>query len=121
MIVYLAGLQSIPRDLYEAAAIDGASGRVRLFRITLPLLSPTTFFLLVTGIIYTFKVFDLIAVLTQGGPAGSTNVIVYYMYETAFQNLKVRYASSQAIVLFLCVLAITFVQWIGQRKWVNYG
>ncbi|TLS51847.1 sugar ABC transporter permease [Paenibacillus antri] len=120
MIVYMAGLQSIPRDLYEAADIDGANGFVRFFRITLPMLSPTTFFLLITGIIYTFKVFDIIAVLTAGGPAGSTNVIVYYLYETAFINLKIGYASSQAIFLFLCVLVITFVQWVGQKKWVNY-
>lgn len=120
MIVYMAGLQSIPQDLYEAADIDGANGFVRFFRITLPLLSPTTFFLLITGIIYTFKVFDLIQVLTQGGPAGSTNVIVYYLYDTAFINLKMGYASAQAIILFLCVLAITFIQWIGQKKWVNY-
>ncbi|HZG86031.1 sugar ABC transporter permease [Paenibacillus sp.] len=120
MIVYMAGLQSIPRDLYEAAEIDGANGLVRFFRITLPMLSPTTFFLMITGIIYTFKVFDLIAVLTQGGPAGSTNVIVYYMYDTAFLNLKIGYASAQAMILFLCVMAITFLQWIGQRKWVNY-
>lgn len=120
MIVYMAGLQSIPKDLYEAADIDGASAFTRFFRITLPLLSPTTFFLMITGIIYTFKVFDLIAVLTQGGPAGSTNVIVYYMYDTAFVNLKIGYASSQAIILFLCIFAVTIVQWIGQKKWVNY-
>ena len=120
MIVYMAGLQSIPQDLYEAADIDGANGFVRFFRITLPMLSPTTFFLLITGVIYTFKVFDLIAVLTQGGPAGSTNVIVYYLYDTAFVNLKIGYASAQAMFLFACVLAITFLQWIGQKKWVNY-
>ncbi|CAM3534572.1 carbohydrate ABC transporter permease [Marinicrinis lubricantis] len=121
MIVYMAGLQSIPRDLYEAAEMDGAGGWTRFFRITLPLLSPTTFFLLITGIIYTFKVFDIIAVLTQGGPAGSTNVMVYYLYDTAFLNLKIGYASAQAIFLFLCVLVITWIQWIGQKKWVNYG
>jgi len=120
MIVYMAGLQSIPKDLYEAADIDGANGFVRFFRITLPLLSPTTFFLLITGIIYTFKVFDLIAVLTGGGPAGSTNVLVYYMYDTAFVNLKIGYASAQAMVLFVCVLIITLLQWVGQKKWVNY-
>jgi multiple sugar transport system permease protein len=120
MIVYLAGLQAIPKDLYEAADIDGASGWSKFSTITLPLLSPTTFFLMVTGIIYTFKVFDLIAVLTKGGPAQSTSVIVWYLYETAFLNLKVGYASSMAMILFLCVLIITLLQWIGQKKWVNY-
>ncbi|WP_028548410.1 carbohydrate ABC transporter permease [Paenibacillus sp. UNC451MF] len=120
LIVYIAGLQSIPKDLYEAADIDGASGWVKFKSITLPMLSPTTFFLLITGIISTFKVFDLIAVLTQGGPIQSTSMIVWYLYDTAFTNLKIGYASSMATVLFFCVLIITFLQWIGQKKWVNY-
>jgi len=83
-------------------------------------LSPTTFFLLITGIIGTFKVFDLIQVLTKGGPAGSTSVVVYHLYETAFVNLKMSYASTMALFLFLAIFAITLVQWWGQRKWVNY-
>ncbi|GAA4877346.1 sugar ABC transporter permease [Paenibacillus vulneris] len=120
LIVYIAGLQSIPKDLYEAADIDGASGWVKFKSITVPMLSPTTFFLLITGIISTFKVFDLIAVLTQGGPIQSTSMIVWYLYDTAFTNLKIGYASSMATVLFFCVLIITFLQWIGQKKWVNY-
>lgn len=120
MIVYIAGLQSIPKDLYEAAEIDGAGGWTKFRSITLPLLSPTTFFLLITGIISTFKVFDLIAVLTKGGPMNSTSMMVWYLYDTAFTNLKIGYASSMASVLFLCVLAITVLQWIGQKKWVNY-
>lgn len=120
MIVYLAGLQSIPKDLYEAADIDGANRWVQFRSITFPMLSSTSFFLLITGIIASFKVFDLIAVLTQGGPAGSTSMIVWYLYETAFINLKIGYASSMAIVLFLCVFVITILQWIGQKKWVNY-
>jgi multiple sugar transport system permease protein len=120
LIVYIAGLQSIPKDLYEAADIDGASGWVKLSRITLPLLSPTTFFLLITGVISTFKVFDLIAVLTQGGPVQSTSLIVWYLYDTAFTNLKIGYSSSMAAVLFVCVLVITALQWLGQKKWVNY-
>ncbi|MGG6312975.1 carbohydrate ABC transporter permease [Paenibacillus macerans] len=120
MIIYLAGLQSIPRDLYEAAEIDGANGWVKFRRITFPLLSPTSFFLLVTGIISTFKVFDIIAVLTQGGPIGSTTMMVWYLYDTAFVNLKVGYASSIATVLFGLVMLITFIQWIAQKKWVNY-
>ncbi|WP_438446125.1 carbohydrate ABC transporter permease [Gorillibacterium sp. sgz5001074] len=120
MIVYLAGLQSIPVDLYEAADIDGANGWTKFRRITLPLLSPTTFFLLITGIMYSFKAFDLIKVLTNGGPAESTSVLVVYIYESAFTNLKLGYASAMSSVLFLCVLAITVIQWIGQKKWVNY-
>ncbi|MDU5950303.1 MAG: sugar ABC transporter permease, partial [Paenibacillus macerans] len=120
MIIYIAGLQSIPKDLYEAADIDGANGWVKFRRITFPLLSPTSFFLMVTGIISTFKVFDIIAVLTQGGPIGSTTMMVWYLYDTAFVNLKVGYASSIATVLFGLVMLITFIQWIAQKKWVNY-
>lgn len=120
LIIYMAGLQSIPRDLYEAAEIDGANAWVRFRRITFPILSPTSFFLLVTGIISTFKVFELIAVLTSGGPINSTSMIVWYLYDTAFINLRVGYASSMAVILFVCVLFITFLQWAGQKKWVNY-
>ncbi|KGE17902.1 sugar ABC transporter permease [Paenibacillus wynnii] len=120
MIIYIAGLQSIPKDLYEAADIDGANAWTKFRRITFPLLSPTSFFLLVTGIIATFKVFDIIAVMTQGGPIGSTTMMVWYLYDTAFVNLKVGYASSIAVVLFIFVLLITLGQWIAQKKWVNY-
>ncbi|MGG3308602.1 MULTISPECIES: carbohydrate ABC transporter permease [Paenibacillus] len=120
LIIYIAGLQSIPKDLYEAADIDGANGWTKFRRITLPLLSPTSFFLLVTGVISTFKVFDIIAVMTQGGPIGSTTMMVWYLYDTAFINLKVGYASSIAAVLFGFVMLITLGQWAAQKKWVNY-
>jgi multiple sugar transport system permease protein len=120
MIIYLAGLQSIPRDLYEAADIDGANAWVKFRHITLPLISPTSFFLFITGIIATFKVFDLVAVLTKGGPMHSTSLIVWNLYETAFVNLKIGEASAMAVILFVIVFGITVFQWIGQRKWVNY-
>uniref|UniRef100_UPI0013ECC347 carbohydrate ABC transporter permease n=1 Tax=Ectobacillus funiculus TaxID=137993 RepID=UPI0013ECC347 len=120
MIIFLAGLQSIPRDLYEAAEIDGASVWVQFRHITLPMISPTSFFLFITGIISTFKVFDLVAVLTKGGPMHSTSMIVWNLYETAFVNLRIGEASAMAVILFLCVFAITVLQWIGQKKWVNY-
>jgi multiple sugar transport system permease protein len=120
LIIYTAGLQAIPRDLYEASDIDGASGWQKFIKITIPMLSPTTFFLMVTGVIGSFKVFDLIAVLTSGGPSYSTSVMVYYLYEQAFVFLKTGYSSAVAVVLLLCVLAITYVQFILQKKWVNY-
>jgi multiple sugar transport system permease protein len=120
MIIYMAGLQSIPKDLYEAADIDGANGWVKFSRITFPMLSSTSFFLLVTGIISTFKVFDIISVLTQGGPLNSTSLIVWDLYNTAFQSLNIGYASSMATVLFVLVLIITLLQWLAQKKWVNY-
>lgn len=120
MIIFLAGLQNIPKDLYEAADIDGANAWVKFKNITVPMISPTSFFLFITGIISTFKVFDLVAVLTKGGPMHSTSMIVWNLYETAFVNLKIGPASAMAVVLFVIVFAITIIQWIGQKKWVNY-
>ncbi|MFF2446403.1 carbohydrate ABC transporter permease [Neobacillus sp. NPDC058068] len=120
MIIYMAGLQSIPKDLYEAADIDGANAWVKFRHITFPMISPTSFFLFITGIISTFKVFDLVAVLTKGGPMNSTTMMVWRLYETAFVNLKIGYASAMAVVLFIVVFGITLLQWIGQKKWVNY-
>lgn len=120
LIIYLAGLQSIPKDLYEAADIDGANSIVKFFKITLPLLSPTTFFLLVTGIIGSFKVFDIIVVLTGGGPSDSSSMMVFYLYQQAFINLKTGYASAVSVVLLVCVLIITLIQFFAQKKWVNY-
>ncbi|WNR43048.1 carbohydrate ABC transporter permease [Paenibacillus roseipurpureus] len=120
MIIYMAALQAIPKELYESAELDGA-GAVRKFKsITFPLVSPTTFFLLVTGLISSFKSFDIIKVLTNGGPSESTSVVTLYLYSTAFESLKTGYASSMAWVLFGCVLLITVVQIYGQKKWVNY-
>ena len=120
LIVYIAGLQSIPKELYEAADIDGANLWYKFKSITFPLISPTSFFLLITGIIATFKVFDLIAVLTKGGPLHSTSVLVWHLYETAFINLEIGSASAIAVILFLFVFLITILQWFGQKKWVNY-
>lgn len=120
LIIYLASLQNIPKELYEAAEMDGATAWSKFRHITVPMVSSTTFLLLITGIIGTFKVFDLIVVLTAGGPANSTTVPVYYLYETAFVELQTGYASTIAIVLFVIVFIITLLQWFGQKKWVNY-
>lgn len=120
MILFIAGLQGIPKDLYEAADMDGASKFRQFMRVTIPMLSPTIFFLLITGIIGSFKVFDLVMVLTEGGPAGSTSVIVHYLYEVAFVNLRSGYASAIGILLLFSLMIVTVVQWFGQKKWVNY-
>lgn len=120
LIIYIAGLQSIPKELYEAADMDGANSWVKFRKITFPMVSPTSFFLLITGIISTFKVFDLIAVLTKGGPLHSTSMLVWHLYDTAFVNLDIGYSSAMAVILFLIVFLITIFQWIGQKKWVNY-
>lgn len=120
LIVYMAGLQSIPKDLYEAADIDGANAWLKFRQITVPMLSPTSFFLFVTGIIYSFKAFDIIQVLTGGGPANATTVMVYHIYQKAFLDLEIGYASLLALCLFFIVLAMTALQFYGQKKWVNY-
>ena len=120
MIIFLAGLQAIPKQLYEAASIDGASGISKFFKVTLPMLSPTTFMVLILNIISSFQVFDLINIMTGGGPGRSTNVLVYRIYQEGFQNMRFGYASAMAYFLFLIVLIITLIQFRGQKKWVNY-
>ncbi|CAG7639908.1 carbohydrate ABC transporter permease [Paenibacillus allorhizosphaerae] len=120
MVIYLAGLQSIPKDLYEASSIDGA-GKVRqFFSVTIPLLSPTTFFVLITCIIHSFQVFAAIFMMTQGGPGTSTSVLTFYIYQTGFSFYKMGYASAMAWILTLIIFLVTIVQWIGQKRWVNY-
>ena len=120
MIIYLAGLQAIPTELLEAAAIDGATGYKAFRHITLPLLSPTTFFILITGIINSFKVFAPVSIMTDGGPGTSTTVLVYHIYISAFRFFKMGYASAIACVLFVIIFMVTYLQWLGQKKWVNY-
>ena len=119
MIIFVAGLQAIPRQLYEAASIDGA-GKVRqFFKITLPMLSPTMFMVIILNIINSFQVFDLVNLMTQGGPGRSTNVLVYRIYQEGFRNLNFGYASAMAYFLFMIVLVITLIQFRGQKKWDN--
>lgn len=111
MVIFLAGLQGIPTSYYEAAKIDGATG-FQLFRyITIPLLSPTTFFITTINLIASFQVFDQAYILTEGGPGGSTMTIVYYLYRNGFVYYKMGYASAIAWVLFVIILIITLIQW----------
>jgi multiple sugar transport system permease protein len=120
MLLFLAGLLGIPREYYEAAEIDGA-GRWASFRhITLPLLTPTTFFLLVTMTIRAMQVFDSVAVMTRGGPAGATTVLNFYIYEQAFTRYKASYASGVAVILFLIILVLTLIQFRFSNRWVHY-
>lgn len=121
MVLFLAGLQNIGKDVHDAAALDGATGWDRFWHITLPLLSPTTFFVLVISIIGSFQVFELVLVMTKAGPANATNTLVYYIYQNGFQFYQMGYASAAAMVLFLIVLAFTLVQYKLQGRWVHYG
>jgi multiple sugar transport system permease protein len=120
MIIFLAGLQGIPETLYEAAAIDGASGWQRFRHVTLPMLSPTIFFNLVIGVIGSFQVFTNVFVMTQGGPGTASLMLVLYVYRHAFQNFKMGYASTLAWLLFCIVLVFTVIQFRLSRRWVYY-
>jgi multiple sugar transport system permease protein len=110
-VIYLAGLQGIPGSYYEAARVDGATPWQLFRHITWPLLAPTTFFILVTGVIGASQVFDQVFVMTNGGPLRSTEVVVFLIYEQAFRFFQMGYASALAWVLFLFVLLVTLVQW----------
>ncbi len=117
MIVYLAALQGIPSSLYEAAGIDGATNWQKIKYITIPMLTPTTFFVLIMLTIQCFKVFDLVYVMTGGGPGNATKTLVNYIYEKAFVNWELGVASAGAIVLFAVVLVITLIQFKSEQKW----
>lgn len=116
MILYLAGLQGIPRELYEAASMDGASKIRQFFSVTIPSLRPTTFFVTVMLVINCFKVFDLIQVMTDGGPGRSTNVLVYQIYKEAFVKFNFGYASAISMVLFAIVLIVTVFQFQWNKR-----
>ena len=122
IILYTAGLQEIPRDYYEAAQLDGASTWNQFRNITVPLITPTTFFVgLNTMLGVLFGGFDTINVMTQGGPLNATNILIYDIYQNAFQYFKMGYASAQAYILFVFVFCFTILNWVLQRKWVHYA
>jgi multiple sugar transport system permease protein len=120
MVILLAGLQAINSDLYEAAELDGAGWWRRLFSVTLPMLSPSTFFVIVLSLINGFQVFDQVYVMTRGGPNNSTEVVVQQVYDLTFRYGQAGMASALSWLLFLVILVVTLVQFYGQRKWVNY-
>ncbi|MFB6988330.1 carbohydrate ABC transporter permease [Streptomyces sp. NPDC056304] len=109
MLIYLAALQSLPKELYEAASVDGASRVRQFFSITLPLLKPATFFVLITSMISAFQSFDQIYILTDGGPANSTTMMTYEIYKSAFREFRVGYACAQSLVLFVLLMGFTLV------------
>ncbi len=116
MVIYLAGLQAIPEEIEEAARIDGAGPFTRFFSITIPLLSPTTAFILLYNTILAFQVFDQVFVLTSGGPANASTVVVLEIYKQAFERYNFGYAAAQAMVLFWCILAVTIIQFVYTRR-----
>jgi multiple sugar transport system permease protein len=110
MVLFSAGLQGIPENYYEAAEIDGAGSWSKFWHITVPMLSPTTFFILIMSMIGSFQVFDIVYVLTSGGPLGSTKVMVFYVYEYAFKFFEMGYASAASYILFAILSILTLLQ-----------
>jgi len=121
MVILLAGLQAIDPELLDAARVDGAGWWRRLFSVVLPLLSPSTFFVIVISLINGFQVFDQVYAMTGGGPGGATQVVVQQIYDLTFRYGAAGEASALSWMLFAVVLGVTVVQIVGQRKWVTYG
>lgn len=120
MVILLAGLQSINPDLYEAAALDGAGWWRRLVSVTMPMLSPSTFFVIVLSLINGFQVFDQVYVMTGGGPNNSSQVVVQQVYDLTFRYGQAGMASALSWLLFIVIMIVTLVQFYGQKRWVNY-
>jgi len=121
ILFYIAGLQNVPKDLQEAAAVDGANVVQRFFRITWPLLTPITFFLVITNLTYAFfEIFGTIDYLTAGGPLNATDVMIYRVYELQSQTIGLGRAAAESLVLFLVVIGLTMIQFSNERR-VNYG
>ncbi|GMA30432.1 hypothetical protein GCM10025875_04240 [Litorihabitans aurantiacus] len=120
MVLFLSALQGVPRELHEAARIDGASDPAIFRRITLPLISPMIMLTSIITIVGSLQVFAQVAVLTQGGPGISTTVLVYYLVQQSFDFHQFGYGSTLAIVLFLIVLVLTIAQWQLRKRWVHY-
>lgn len=121
MVILLAGLQTIPAELYEAARTDGASAWQQFRKITLPLLSPASFFVVVISLINGFQVFDQVYVMTGGGPSGASQVVVGHIYDLTFRYGRAGEASALSLLLLLVILAVTLIQIRGQRRWVHYA
>ncbi len=120
MIFYMAALDKVPRELYEAASIDRAGSWRKFVHITLPGISPTTFFLMVMMTITSLQAYDQIQILTQGGPAGSTRTLLYLYYQYAFENYNMGEATAVAGILMLLTIGLSVAQFVGSKKWVSY-
>jgi multiple sugar transport system permease protein len=119
-LYYFIGLQNIPEGYYEAARIDGSGSLHTFFHITIPMLSPTIFFVMVTNIVGVFQIFDEPFLLTEGGPGAATRTVVLQIYDIAFRQMNIGYGAAISLMLFIIILVITIIQYIGQNKWVVY-
>lgn len=116
MVLYLAGMQGVPKELYEASAIDGASAFQRFYYITIPMLKPTTFLIAITLVIASFQVFGSVQIMTNGGPLNSSLVLSLYMYTQAFEFMDMSYGATISWLLFVVIFIVTLIQWQGQKK-----
>jgi multiple sugar transport system permease protein len=121
MIIFLAGLQGIPQELYEAAEVDGASSLRRLLRITIPLMTPTIFFNLIMGLVAAFQAFNNAFIMTAGGPRNATLLYMLHLYNNAFSYFRMGYASALAVMLFIVVFGITVLVYRTSDRWVYYS
>jgi len=118
-IIMLAGLQTVPTELVEAARTDGATSWQIFWNVTLPLMSPTMFFATIITFIGAFQIFDPIQIITKGGPQNSTTTIIMYLYEKGFQAFDMGYAAAVALLVFVIIMGVTVLQFLGRRKWVH--
>lgn len=119
-LVFIAGLQSIPKDLYEAADLDQSNRFTTFYKLTLPMLSPTLFFLIIINMISSFQVFETIAIMTKGGPVNATNTLVYFIYENGFRFFKIGYASAAGVILLIVIAILTLIYFSLLAKKVHY-
>lgn len=120
MVFYLEALQKVPEELNEAAEIDGANRFQNFMNVTIPMISPTTFFLVIMTSINSLQAYDQIQVLTQGGPAGSTRTLLYMYYQEAFQNFDVGKAAAVAMVIVFITIVLSVIQFVASKRWVHY-
>lgn len=120
MIFYLSALEKVPKELYEASGMDGAKSWQRFRDVTLPCISPTTFFLMIITMVNSLQAYDQIQILTQGGPSGSTRTLLYMYYQLGFEEFNMGQATAVAIVLILITILLSVVQFTGSKKWVHY-
>lgn len=120
MIFYLSALEKVPEELYEASALDGAGKWGQFWAVTLPSISPTTFFLMIITMVNSLQAYDQIQILTQGGPSGSTRTLLYMYYQLGFQEFKMGQATAVAVVMIVITVILSMIQFYASKKWVNY-
>jgi multiple sugar transport system permease protein len=121
MVIFLAGLQGIPQELYEAAEVDGAGAWHKLWRITVPLMTPTIFFNLIMSLVAAFQAFNNAFIMTNGGPNNATLLYMLHLYNNAFRYFRMGYASAMAVMLFAVVFTVTLLVYRSSRRWVYYS